>query len=192
MKTSWFIFVVLLAMCLVLCIAFLTPQVPYEDVVQEDGSTKRHIKSHGFTHDKYPTMKQGGPGAERHAVTLWVGWAFTMLSILFFTGCLSLGATRHGKLGPTRAPFILGTVLFAAVFSALFYSYYTYMHEETHSLFLSLPRPTAWMIFAVWPFPLFFAGVYYFLFDSWYFTEADEKRLEEIVADNQQSVAKES
>ena len=186
MNVHWFIFIVLLAMCVVLGVAFRVPQVPYENVVQKDGSTQRIIKSHGYEHEQYPTMECGGPGAERHAVTFWVGWVFSMLCVLFFTGCLWLGAARHGKLGPAKAPLIFGTVAFAAIFTALFNSYYAYMHEETHSLFLSFVKPTAWTLFGVWTFPVFFMVLYYRFFDQWHFTKEDEKRLEEITARSQQ------
>lgn len=192
MNVPWFIFITLLAMCVVVGISFLVPQVPYEDVVLEDGSTQHVIKSHGYDHDKYPTMFQGGPGAERHAITLWVGWVFAMLSILFFVGCNLLGAARHGKLGPLKVPFIVGTVLYAAIFTGVIVSYYAYMHEDTHSLFLSFPKPTAWMLFGVWPIPVYFIVLYYLFFDRWHFTAEDEQRLEEIVARNRQTTTQDT
>ena len=187
MRLPQFVLVVLLAICAVLGVAFVTPQVPYEDVVAEDGTTQRVIKSHGYTHERFPTMKQGGPGAERHAVTLWIGWAFVTLCVLFFAGCLSMGMTRRGTLGPTKAPLVFGTVVLIGIFTALVFSYYRYMHEDTHTLFLSFPRPTAWMLLGVWPFPVFFMVLYYRVFDRWYFTAEDEKRLEEITAGRRQA-----
>ena len=30
--------------------------------------------------------------------------------------------------------------------------------EDTHPLFLCFPRPTAWMLFGVWPFPIYFVA----------------------------------
>lgn len=189
MNVPWFIFTVLLAICVVVGVAFVTPQVPYEDIVNDDGTTQRIIKSHGFEHPDFPTMEHGGPGAERHARTLWVGWAFAMLCILFFTGCLLLGAGRHGKLGPAKVPFIVGTAIFMAIFTALIFSYRTYMNEETHTMFLAFPKPTAWMLFAVWPFPIYFMVIYYRLFDSWHFTKEDQRRFEELVANRRQATS---
>ena len=191
MQAPWFVFITLLAMCVVVGIAFLAPQVPYEEVVQEDGSTERIIKSHGYQHEKYPTMKQGGAGAERHAVTLWIGWVFATICILFFAGCLAMGMTRYGSLGPAKVPLILGTVGLTAIFSALILSYYGYMREETHTLFLSFPKPTAWMLYAIWPFPIYFMVIYYRLFDSWHFTEEDQRRLDELVANRRQATSEE-
>ena len=187
MNVPWFIFITLLAMCVVLGIAFMTPQVPYEDVVLEDGSTERVIMSHGFQHDRFSTMEQGGPGAERHAKTLWIAWTFAVVSVPFYVGCISLGAARHGKLGPLKVPFAVGTVILTGIFCALFLSYRDFMNEETHELFLSFPKPTAWMIYAVWPFPIYFLILYYIHFDKWHFTDEDQRRLEELVANHSQT-----
>jgi len=192
MNVPWFIFITLLAICVVVGISFLVPQVPNENVVLEGGSTQLVIKSHGYEHDKYPTMFQGGPGAERHATTIWVGWVFAMLSILFFVGCTLLGAERHGKLGPFKVPIMIGTVLYAAIFTAVIVSYYAYMNEDTHSLFLSFPKPTAWMLFGVWPIPVYFVVLYYLFFDRWHFTAEDEQRFEEIVARKQQTTVQDT
>ena len=187
MKLPWFVFIVLLAMCVVVGVAFLTPQVPYEDVVLEDGSTQRVIKSHGFTHDRFSTMRQGGSGAERHASTLWIGWAFATLCVLFFGGCLAMGMTRRGSLGPTKGPLIFGTMGLAAIFAALFLSYNKYMNEQTHDLFLGFPRPSAWMLYAVWTFPVFFMILYFRVFDRWHFTAEDEASLKELADSRRQS-----
>ena len=179
----------LLALCTVYGIAFITPQVPFEDVVNEDGSTERIIKSHGYEHDKFPSMEQGGPGAERHAKTLWVGWAISIAFILLWAALLMFAASRDGKLGPAKVPLIVGSVLFMGLFTAVIFSYRAYMTEETHSLFLSLPKPVAWMVYGIWPFPLYFVAVYYFIFDRWYFTDEEQRRFDEIVANYRQATS---
>ena len=151
--------------------------------------TKRIIKSHGYEHETFPSMKHGGPGAERHEKTLWVGWVFGMLCILFYMGCLTYGMTRGGTLGPAKLPLILGTGIFLAIFTGLIFSYKGYMNEDTHELFLSFPKPTVWMLLGIWTFPVLFMFLYYYLFDHWFFTEEDEKRLEESTAARQQTHA---
>ena len=187
MKLPWFIFIVLLAMCVVLVAAFLTPQIPYEDVVLEDGSTQRVIKSHGFTHPEYSTMRHGGPGAARAGTTLWLGWVFVTLCVLFFGGCLAMGMTRRGSLGPTRRPLLFGTAALAAIFAGLFLSYNGYMNEETHTLFLGFPKPSAWMMYPVWIFPVFFMILYYRVFDRWFFTAQDAEGLQKLAAQQQRA-----
>ncbi len=186
MKLHWFVFLALIGMCLTVGAAFLTPQTPYEDVVLEDGTTERVIKSRGFEHDRFATMRQGGPGAERHARTLWIGWVFVIFQVLFFGGCLAMGMERRrpegASLGPAKRPLIVFTLVLAAIFTALVFSYQRYATEDTHTLFLGFPRPTAWVFYAVWPFPVFLMVVYMRIFDRWFFTEADERKVEELAA----------
>ncbi len=186
MKLHWLVLVALIGMCLTVGAAFLTPQTPYEDVVLEDGTTERVIKSRGFEHDRFPTMRQGGPGAERHATTLWIGWAFVIFQVLFFGGCLAMGMERRrpegASLGPAKRPLIVFTLVLAAIFTALIFSYQRYATEDTHTLFLGFPRPTAWVFYAVWPFPVFLMVVYMRIFDRWFFTEEDERKVEELAA----------
>jgi hypothetical protein len=182
MNIPWFIFALLLALCVILCIAFVTPQGPFGDVEQDDGTMQSESLNHGYAHDKYVSMKQGGPGAERAESTLWVAWAFGVVQIVFFVACLLLGASRHGKLGPAKIPFAIGTVIHVCILSALYLSYRGFLDEDTHELFLSFPKPTAWMIYGIWPFPIFFLIVYYVQFDKWHFTDEDQKNLDELLA----------
>ena len=186
MKLHWFVFLALIGMCLTVGAAFLTPQTPYEDVVLEDGTTQRVSRSLGFEHDRFATMRQGGSGAERHAVTLWIGWAFVIFQVLFFGGCLAMGMERRkdggASLGPAKRPLILGTLGLAAIFTALVFSYHRYTMEDTHTLFLGFPRPTAWVFYAVWPFPVYLMFAYMRIFDRWFFTEEDERKVAELAA----------
>ncbi len=182
MNIPWLIFALLLALCAILGIAFVTPQDPYGEVEQEDGTMQRESLNHGYAHNKYVSMKQSGPGAERAEKTLWVAWVFGVVQILFFVSCLLLGASRHGKLGPAKVPFAVGAVIHICILSALYLSYRGFLAEDTHTLFGSVPKPTAWMIYGVWPFPIYFLIVYYIQFDKWHFTDDDQKRLDELLA----------
>jgi hypothetical protein len=182
MKLHIFIFLVLLATCGVVVATFLTPQAPFEEVVLDDGSTRLVGRATGIAHPDFPTMRQGGPGAERHAVTLWLGWAFVLLNIAFFGGFLAMGVTRNGSLGPMRMPIVAGSLVLAAIFTWLVFSYRSYLTAETPTLVFGFPVPTALMIYAVWLFPGFFMLVYYRFFDSWFFTADDRKRVDELVA----------
>ncbi|MXW02700.1 MAG: hypothetical protein F4X59_07680 [Holophagales bacterium] len=182
MKLHWFVFVTLIGMCLAVGAAFLAPT----EVVLQDGATEQVVSSSGFEHERFSTMRHGGPGAERHATTLWIGWAFVVFQVLFFGGCLAMGMERRkdggASLGPAKQPLIFGTLVLAAIFTALVFSYQRYATEETHTLFLGFPRPTAWVFYAVWPFPVFFMIVYMRIFDRWFFTEEDERKVAELAA----------
>jgi len=182
MKLHWFVFLTLIGMCAAVGPAFLSPQ----EIVIDDGGAERVIRSSGVEHDRFATMRQGGPGAERHAGTLWIGWAFVLCQVLFFGGCLAMGLQRRRdggvSLGPAKRHLIFATLGLAAIFTALVFSYQRYTAQDTHSLFLGFPRPTAWVFLAVWPFPVYLMFVYMRIFDRFIFTEEDARKVEELAA----------
>ncbi|MYA08868.1 MAG: hypothetical protein F4060_13245 [Holophagales bacterium] len=182
MKLHWFVFLTLIGMCLAVGAAFVAPA----EVVLQDGAAEQIVSTSGFEHDRFSTMRQGGPGAERHARTLWIGWAFILFQVLFFGGCLAMGMERRrnggASLGPARGPLVFATLVLAAIFTALVFSYQRYAGGETHALFLGFPRPTAWVFYAVWPFPAYLMFVYMRIFDRWFFTEEDERKVAELAA----------
>lgn len=186
MKLPHVLFAILLAMCGVVVATFVVGETPFEDITSvESGETSRAYLGHGIQHDRFTTMLSGGPGADRHERILWLGWAFAMLQVILFVCLLAYGGQKQGRLGPLKIPLLVGGIVYAAIFTAMFYTYQGYMLEPSHAMFLSLPIPTAWMIYGVWPIPLVFMLLYMFTFDSWTFRDEDMKRFQQILAEKQ-------
>ena len=193
MKLPHLLFALLLGMCGVIVAAFMIDEVPYTEAVPEAGgeAVKTYL-GHGFTHPKFETMQVGGDGAERHAKVLWLGWGFGILQIAFFLTCLAFGSRKHGRAGPFLKPIAIAGVIYAAIFTMMFVAYRGYANEDSHALFLALPIPTAWMIYGVWIFPLFYLLLYMYHFDTWTFTEEDQAEFDRIVAARRASEAREA
>lgn len=161
----WVLFGLLLALCLVVGIALFWEEPP---------------DSQGYGHGELRTMRQGGTG-ERHAQVLWLGAAFGILQLLLFVACLGFGL--RGARGSSRAKrraLLLGGVLYLAVFMVLVLTYQDYVKDPTR-LLVSLPPPTAVMLWVLWPFPLYFVLVYSLKFEDWVFREEDSRRFRELV-----------
>ena len=125
-------------------------------------------------------MRQGGTG-ERHAQVLWLGAAFGVLQLLLFVACLAFGL--RGARGSSRAKrraLLLGGLLYLAVFMALVLAYQDTLQDPTR-LLVSLPPPTAVMLWVLWPFPLYFVLVYSLKFEDWVFRKEDSRRFRELV-----------
>ena len=174
------LFVLLLGLFASLVVAYLVEDRPYEDT--EAG---RVYIGHGVEHPLYETMLVGGDGAARHGAVLWAGLAFGLLQVAFFIALLAFGVRKRGSLGPFKTPLIVGTVIFAAIFIAMFVSYRGYVQSETPEQLFAFPYTTAWMIYGVWGFPLFFMFLYMMYFDRWTFTEEEAARFRELVAQKQ-------
>ena len=130
MKLHWFVFLTLIGMCLAVGAAFLAPQ---EMAVGSNGD-EQTIRTTGAVHDRFETMRQGSLDAQRRSGTLWIGWVFVVLQVLFFGGCLAMGMERRrdgtASLGPAKQPLILATLVLAAIFTAVVFSYQRYAGQE--------------------------------------------------------------
>lgn len=188
MRLPWIAFILLLGMCCVLCVTFLIEEIPREDVIGVEGNEAGAALGHGFEHSRFPSMQQGGDGLQRHSRVFWFGWAFGILQILFYVACLAFGASRKGRIGPIRKALIVGVFLYSLIFTFMMISYRTYATTQSHTLFLGHPLPSAWMLFGLWPFPIYFLALYVLKFDRWILTGADLKRFREIIGSNENRV----
>lgn len=187
MRLDWMVFLLLLAMCAVLGSAFLIEELPFKTTHTPEGIAEIEYLGHGYEHPRYPTMQVGGDGATRQSKIIWFGWAFGALQIIFFVVCLAMGASRKGKLGPYTLPLAAGCVIFLLVFTALVFSHREYASQATHSLVLNQAAPTAWMVYGLWGFPLYFLFLYILTFDKWFVTDDDLERFGEIMAEKQRN-----
>lgn len=175
MKLPWILFGLLIAMCCVVATVIFFVDEPADAA--------------GSGHPVFDTMNIGGDGAARSEGVLVYGWAFGMLQICFFVACLAFGASKKEEVGALKIPFLAGTAIYLLVYTLMVRSYHAYMLEDTHVLFLSFPRPTAWMLYGIWVFPAVFIFLYMFKFDRAIFTDDDLQRFEEIVAEKQRDEA---
>lgn len=166
MRPSWILFGLLLGMCVILGIAFFIGEIP---------------NGHGFDHARLPNMQQGGSGIARHEKILWVGWALGLAQVLFFVTCLALGARRYERLDSVKRPLIIGSLLYAAIFTGLMLAYRAYITEGEHALLWIFPAPTAFMIYGLWPVPLYFVLLYIWGFDRWIYRPEDEEKFQQLM-----------
>lgn len=180
MKAPWIVFSLLVALCVVTGYILFLEEVPVEADARA-GSGAIYL-GHGFSHDRFASMDQGGDGAERHEQIFWPALAFGVLQLILMAALLTFGARRGERLGPLALPIAIGGVLWALVFSMVMFSYRHYMGEEAHELFLSLPRPMAWFVYAFWPFQMIFVAIYVVTFKRFLITEEDLERFQAIIS----------
>jgi hypothetical protein len=126
-------------------------------------------------HPEFANMQQSGNDAVPDTGLLWVGWSFGALQIALFAAMLALGArSRRGLSGP----LIAASLVYLAIWSALVLTYRGQLNVEDPALFLGFPVATAWMLFAIWPFPLIFTIYYVVGFDRWIATPEDLAELD--------------
>jgi hypothetical protein len=169
MKLAVTIFILLLAMCVVLAIALIVPEAP-------GGLSAKHAT--------YETMSRATDGLTRHGRVLWAGWAFGLLQIVLYAGCIAFSVRRTAAGDPLRWALLVGTLLHAGAFCGMMIAYQRYIHTDEPGVVIGFPTPTAWMLYGMWSAPLFFIVLYYAAFDRWVMTPADRIRFRELVETN--------
>lgn len=166
MKLFWLLWGLLISLCVAMALILMFDQPD---------------QAHGFNHPEFATMQRGGPGLDRLAGLLWLGWLFGILEIGLFVCCLAIGVRRGGELGVLKKPILVGLVLYCAIFSLLISSYRSFAEQGSGELIGSFPWPTAIMLYGLWPAPLFFLGLYIWSFDRWICTDKDIERFQKIL-----------
>ena len=180
MKLPVFMAAIMLGMCAVLVATFFIEE-PYEESTDESGVTTRTYQGHGLPHPEHAQMSVGGSGAERGEDIFWLAFIFGALQIGFFVACLCFGLRKEGRVGPVCKLLLGGAVAYYLVWVGLMLTYRTYMHADSLDTFLGQPIPTAWMLYGIWPVPVFFGFVFVFGFKPYVWNEESEAAFRKIV-----------
>ena len=178
MRLEYFLFGLLLAMCVVVGATMLIPETPYE----EGADGERVSLAHGFPSERFPSMDVSGPGGPRHRPIVWLAWAFAVLQIIFVVVCYAFGVRRAGRAGPFTRPLLAGGLVLVGIVTMIFVAYVPFMTADQPTIVLSMPAPTAWYLCAFWAFGFFFVGLYVVLFRRWVVTDDDMTRFRAILA----------
>lgn len=171
------IFAILVALCAVVLVLWTIDERP---------------DSLGVDHPVHETMRQGGSTGRHDAVLPW-GFLYGLLSIILFLAVMALGLRRRGRLpaGSGRALWS-GLALYALVFMLLVLSYRGYVEPGAdRAPFGSFPRPSAWMLYGIWPLPLLFALLYMWNFDRWVISEDEVAEFERLAAESKRERGRE-
>jgi len=167
MRTPLVLLCLLVAMCGVMVACFMTEEAP---------------TSRGVEHSKFETMREGGSEARHGHRVLMLGWAFAVLQIALYVGCLVLGTGGGMKRRGFVALLILSGFAYAGVFTLMVTVYAQTIRTAETEFLGSFPAATSWMLYALWPIPLLFVLCYVAGFSRWVWTPINRRRFEEILA----------
>jgi len=135
----------------------------------------------GSAHPEIAAMRQGGDGLARHGSILLPGWLLGCAIILCFSAVIHFGALRgHGR-EPLAALLKVATLLYLSCWSWLVWAYRASLADAAPDLILTLPRPTAIMIFVFWPVSMLFNALFVIGFDRWVLTAEEDAAFQDLV-----------
>ncbi len=134
----------------------------------------------GVAHESFSTMLHSGESVATAPFVKWIAFFFGLCILSIFVVSIMIGYRKYEKLGKVKPWLIGGSIAYLLVFSMMVFSYWHYVEEGSAAYFLGFPAPTAWMLYAVWLFPLFFSFIYIFKFNDWVISPEERKRFEEI------------
>lgn len=135
----------------------------------------------GGPHPELTSMRRGGDGQARHRSLLVPGWLLGCGIILCFSAFVHFGALR-GR-GRERLSLLLkaATALYVGCWSWLIWVYRASLDDATPGLILTLPRPTALMIFVFWPTSMLFSALFVLGFNRWVLTDEEDAAFRRLV-----------
>ena len=129
-------------------------------------------------HAVYTSLEIAHRGSQE---TLWLGYSMGLAILSVMAALVLLGVSKNGKIGALGGWLAAGFVCLGLIFTGLVASYAQYAAGNKDSFFGGLPSPTAWMIYGVWLFPMLMILACSFYFDRWYFTDEDQRSIEELI-----------
>ncbi len=171
LKLDKALFALVLALCALVGVLMFVPDRP---------------DYHGITHPDFTSMLQGGPGAERHALVMGLGWAFGALQLGFFACLIAFGARKKQGLRGLGKPLLFGLAAHTTVWTLCVLTYRVYLTEPTHTLVLGLPISTAIMAYGMWLTPVIYTFLFVFGFKHWYLTDQDLADFHRLMESKQQ------
>ena len=181
------LFALLLVLCVLFGLTFVIEEQPFDEIATDAGGVERVYLGHGTTHDQYASMDHGGDGPARHGPVLWMAWTFAVVQLGIIIGSLLLGVRHPDRI---RFPLVMSGVTLAGLLTLMTVTYVRYLDDPTASLFLGLPAPTAWFLYAFWPTQFLVVVLFVLFFSRGVVTPADMERFRQIVDERRARVGR--
>jgi len=119
----------------------------------------------GVPHPEIKGMLVSPVNIDQSTPTRWLGYFFGVGVIALFGTMLLIGNRKKQEVTSIGKWLILGIGAYFVLYTCMVVSHWSYSDHDGGSFILSMPQPTAWMIFGVWFIPLIITIAYVVYFD---------------------------
>jgi len=139
----------------------------------------------GAPHPEFNGMMISVANIDEAPHTRWLGYFFGLAIIGVFGSFLFLGNRKKEKLTPIKKWLWIGLILYTLVYTGMVLSHWSYVANDGGPFFMSMPAPTAWMIFGVWFVPIIITLTYIIKFEDWIISDKEIKDFHKSMGINQ-------
>jgi len=133
----------------------------------------------GVAHESFPSMYHSTK-SNSDSTTIFIGSAFGIISIIIFVIFLSIGIHQKENSKTKIRVWVIGLIIYLGIFIAGIVDYVHFTNSDSVKLFLGFPVPTAWMLFGIYLYPLFFTFFYVTKFKYWVLGDEKEKQFRKL------------
>ena len=128
----------------------------------------------GVPHPDYPGMFVSPTNIDHNPLTRWLGYLFGLGVICLFGSMLLIGNRKNSRATSMKPWLIVGIILYLTAYTFMVMSHWSYTHSSDVQFILTMPKPTAWMIYVVWFIPLVITIGYIIRFEDAIISEEEE------------------
>lgn len=137
----------------------------------------------GLPHSEFNGMQAGGDGAARLEHIGGLAFAFQCLLLLLIVCLATLGVAEQRR-SPELWAYMGGTLLFSLfVWYQMYSGHQAFLETGTTNYFMGFPVATAWQVYGTWLGAIPLIILYTVGFRKFIFTEEDERKYEQLLAD---------
>ena len=135
----------------------------------------------GKPHERFSTMASGGSGSARHSNVLWLGGLFGAAALVYCVALMAFGARKDSSLRGLGKPLAASLGVSLAFWVWLLVSYARTMDGGAVSFFLTLPGPSAIMLYGLFPVTILFNLLYVIGYNRWILSADDYQEYKRLV-----------
>ncbi len=133
----------------------------------------------GVVHESFPSMFHS-TDSYSDVTAIFIGSVFGIVSVIIFVIFLYIGIRQKENSQTKIRVWIIGLIIYLGIFIAGMIDYVNFTNSESIKLFLGFPLPTAWMLFGIYLFPLYFTFFYVIKFKYWVLSDEKEKQFRKL------------
>jgi len=140
----------------------------------------------GIPHPEFGENILIGPNnIDQEPHTRWLGYLYGLGILGIFWSFLTIGTRKNGKKTVMVKWISICFVLYILVYTMMTVSHWSYSDQDLSDFVMSMPAPTAWMIYGMWFIPIIITIAFVVFFEKAVISDEEIASFEEYIQSRQ-------